>query len=148
MLNDLLYVQLAREIAMDIHPLHEILKNHGVSDSDWQIISETAQFNSYLRTYIQEWNSATSTEHRVKLKALSFVEEALPEMFAQCHKPNEPLPGKVKAFEVVSKIAGLGAAAAAATAAGEKFSITINMGADEKLVINAAQPKAVTAEDQ
>lgn len=147
-LNDLLFVQLAREIAMDIHPLETILKNHAVSDDDWQVIRANPQFNEYLRIYIQEWNSATSTEQRVKIKAMSFVEEALPEMFARVHSPDEALPGKVKAFEVVTKIAGLGAQQQGGPATGEKFSITINMGADEKLVINATQPKAITAEDQ
>lgn len=148
--DDMLLVQLAREIAMDIHDVETIVKNHALTLEQFAFIEKSAIFQTYLKQYIAEWNSCASTADRVKLKSLAFVEEALPEFFAQVHRQGEPLPGKVKALEVISKIGGLGPASFKdGGPAGEKFSITINMGADEKMVINASPtPKAIGTDDQ
>lgn len=146
--TDALLVQLAREIAMDIHDLDIILRNHSVTQDQFDKIKESQSFQTYLQRYIQEWNSCGSTADRVKLKSLAFVEEALPQFFEDVHRKGEPLPGKAKVLEVVAKFAGLGAQAAKEGATGEKFSITINIGDNQPTVIDVTPKPQLEAEDQ
>lgn len=135
---ELLLVRLAREIAMDIHPIEVILKNHEVDDKKWQQIQESQRFKGLLGAAVEEWNSSLNTAERVKLKALSCIEEALPEFFGKMHDANENLPAKVKALEVFGNFAGLNAKLAQMSGVGgEKFSVTINLGADNQLKITA-----------
>jgi hypothetical protein len=147
--SDLMFVQLAREIAMDIQPIDVILKTHEISDARWDEIKANYRFQKYLETSLIEWNSALNTGERVRLKALSLVEEALPEMYSRMHDPKEMLPAKVRALEVIGKIGGVGINNLGEKGGGgEKFSVTINLGSDKEITINAPVPQAITAEDQ
>lgn len=147
--GELIFVQLAREIAMDIHPLEQILKNHEISTQRWDEIRSNARFQGLLLKQIEEWNSALNTAERVKLKALSCIEEALPEFFGRMHDPKETLPAKVKSLEVFAQLAGLAKNGQGAVAGGgEKFSVTINLGADHQLKISAPSPSAVEVRDE
>lgn len=135
---ELMLVRLTREIAMDIHPIEVILKNHKIDDAQWQIIQQSQRFRGLLATAVEEWSSALNTAERVKIKSLSCIEEALPEFFGKMHDPNENLPAKVKALEVFGNFAGLNAKLAQMGGnGGEKFSVTINLGADNQLKITA-----------
>lgn len=146
--GELIFVQLAREIAMDIHPLEQILKNHEIGAARWEEIRTNPRFQALLLRQMEEWNSALNTGERVKLKALSCIEEALPEFYGRMHNPNETLPAKVKALEVFAQIAGIGKNAQGAGPSGEKFSVVINMGDDKKLTISAPTPRAIGTGDE
>lgn len=145
--NDLLFVQLAREIAMDIHPLDHILKTHDVTEIRWAEIQNSPHFVRLLQSAVEEWNSALNTAERVKLKALSCLEESLPEFYARMHDPREALPAKVRAFEVFGNIAGLSKNGQVA-GGGERFNVTINLGADKQLKISAPQPDMIDVSDK
>lgn len=129
------FVKLAREIAMDIRPLEDVLKTHGIDQNRWETISKSPRFQSLLRSEIETWESATNTAERVKIKSLAFVEEALPEFFERAHDRREPLPAKVEVLKTVAKFAGVGGANAEGAATGEKLMVTINLGADHSLTI-------------
>lgn len=132
--NDTTMLKLAREIAMDIRPLEDILETHEIDQSAWMVISTHPQFQSYLRTCIEEWQSATNTAERVRLKSLAFVEEALPEFYARAHDPKENLTAKTEVLKTVARFAGVGGNVDHAVS-GEKFSVTINLGNDQQLKI-------------
>lgn len=132
--HDVTLLRLAREIAMDIHPVEAILATLEISDDEWQEIQQNPTFRGYLRTAIEEWQSATNTQERVRLKSLAFVEEALPEFYARAHDPSENLQHKIRVLEVVAKFAGVGGNVDTALS-GEKFSVTINLGADHQVRI-------------
>jgi hypothetical protein len=127
-------LKLAREIAMDIQSIEDILKHHQVTDSQWEEIQQNPRFNSYLRGAVEEWQSATNTAERVKLKSMAFVEEALPEFFARAHDPKEPLAAKTEVLKTIAKFAGVGGSVDGALS-GEKMIVTINLGADNQLRI-------------
>lgn len=132
--NDVVMLKLAREIAMDIKPLEDILSSHGVQQDQWLTITESPRFQGYLRGALEEWNSATNTAERVRLKSLSFVEEALPEFYARAHDPKESLAAKVELLKTIAKFGGVGGAVEGAVA-GERLTVTINLGADNQLRI-------------
>lgn len=129
------YLKLAREIAMDIRPLEDVLKTHGIDQTRWESISNSPRFQSLLRSEVESWESATNTAERVKIKSLAFVEESLPEFFARAHDRREPLNSKVEVLKTVAKFAGVGGSNAEGAIAGEKLMVTINLGADHSLTI-------------
>lgn len=132
--NEVTMLKLAREIAMDIQPVEDILKRLDVSDDQWEEIQQNPRFKSYLRGAVEEWQSATNTAERVKLKSMSFVEEALPEFYARAHDPKEPLSAKIEVLKTVAKFAGVGGQVDGAVS-GEKLTVTINLGSDNQLRI-------------
>lgn len=127
-------LKLVREIAMDIQPIDDILKTHGIGSDEWEEIQENPHFTQYLRNAMEEWQSATNTAERVKLKSMAFVEEALPEFFARAHDPKEPLAAKTEVLKTIAKFAGVGGTVDGAVA-GERMVVTINLGADNQLRI-------------
>jgi hypothetical protein len=133
--NDLIMLKLARDLAMDMRPLDEILVSHGVSQGEWEQIYALSVFQNYLRQAVSEWNSATNTAERVKLKSLAFVEEALPEFFARAHDPKETLNSKVEVLKTVARFAGVGNSSVDGSLSGERLVVTINLGADHQLKI-------------
>lgn len=129
------YVKLARELAMDIRPLDDILRSHGVSSVEWDEIQASTAFQKLLTSEVEAWQSATNTAERVKVKSLAFVEEALPEFYARAHDQKEPLNSKVEVLKTVAKFAGIGGNNFDSAVAGEKLMVTINLGADHSLKI-------------
>ena len=133
-INDLLLLKLSRELAMEMRPLEDILETHAVTTAEWDRIKDLPRFQDYLQTMMEEWNSATNTSERVRLKSLAFVEEALPEFYARAHDPKENLNAKVEVLKTVARFAGVGGSVESGNI-GDRLSVTINLGADQKLKI-------------
>jgi len=133
--HEVTLLKLAREIAMDIRPVEDILETHAVTLSEWAEIQENTFFKAVLIQEIEAWQGAGNTAERVKLKSLAFVEEALPEFFARAHDPKEPLNSKIEVLKTISKFAGIGGNNFDASLGGEKLSVTINLGSDQTLKI-------------
>lgn len=132
--NDLILLKLARELAMDMRSLDDILAAHAVSYDDWLKISKLERFQNYLQQMIEEWQSATNTSERVRLKSMAFVEEALPEFYARAHDPKEGLSAKVEVLKTVARFAGVGGSVDSGVT-GDRLSVTINLGEDRQLKI-------------
>ena len=145
--NDVTLLRLAREIAMDLRPIEEILELHGIGGDAWERISALPAFQTYLQRSVEEWQSATNTSERVRLKSMAFVEEALPEFFARAHDAKEGLSAKVEVLKTVARFAGVGASVDGSIA-GERLSVTINLGADQQLKIEKdITPRGNTIEE-
>ena len=134
-IGELTLLKLAREIAMDIRPVEDILETHKIDPENWGEIQKNPYFQGILSSEIEAWQSANNTSERVKLKSLAFVEEALPEFFARAHDPKEPLPAKTDILKTIAKFAGVGGSDFNAAVGGERLSVTINLGADHQLKI-------------
>ncbi len=132
--DHVIFLKLAREIAMDIRPVEEILAAHSVSQDRWEKIQRVPHFQNLLKSEIESWQSATNTAERVRLKSLAFVEEALPEFYARAHDRREPLNSRVEVLKTVAKFAGIGGTVDGGVA-GERLSVTINLGGDHSLKI-------------
>lgn len=128
-------LKLAREIAMDILPIGQILTSHQIEPNQWETIRESAAFQSLLASELEAWQSATNTPERVKVKAAALVEEFLPELNSRIHDPRENLNAKIEAAKLARDLAGFGKNGVDAIGVGEKFSVTINLGADKTLTI-------------
>jgi uncharacterized protein YuzB (UPF0349 family) len=130
--GDVQLIRLAREIAMDIRTIDQILDVLELDHATYEGICAMPQFQRYLRVALEEWNSALNTAERVKIKSLSFVEESLPEFYARAHDPKEGLAPKVELLKTIARFAGVGGQVTSGTAP-ERMVVTINLGSDHQL---------------
>jgi hypothetical protein len=119
---------LAAGLIRGIEEPEAILERLGFVLDEYTELSETRMFRQMLREAQEEWEGARNTHKRIKLKAAVNIEEALPHFFQEMTNPKEPLSSKVKAFEVVSRVAGLGNPEPAGVGNGQFFKLEINLG--------------------
>lgn len=152
--DDLKLIRLAREVAMGIKPLEDVLTNHDISIVEFEKLKGNPRFLHLFSSEVQAWESAINTQERVKLKSASLLEEWLPELYARMNDRTESLSAKIEGGKLVRDLGGLGGKFNVDGAApGDRVSITINLGADVKLqysreapviidgVVNAPEPK-------
>ncbi len=120
---------LMRDLSQEMFPIPDILKKHGVSQTQYDALSSTDYFKRTLEAMTAEWHTAANTPKRLALEALIALEERLPDVVARLGAKTEPLSSVVQLAALLAKIGGLGEQAQTATPS-EKFKITINLGAD------------------
>lgn len=145
--SNIALVKLAREIAMDIHPIQTILNQYGISTEQWEILKGNQRFQNLLLSETEAWNGALNTQERVKLKAAAMLEEWLPELNNRLHDADEALPAKIEGGKMLTRIAGIGVGAAEGGGGGERFTVTINLGEDSKLTFEKQLPDRVIEHD-
>lgn len=133
--DPVVHMRLAREVAADMRPLEEILRVHIVTPEEFAALMETTAFQQLVYQAAIEWQSVGNTAERVRVKAMAFIEEALPEFYARAHDPKEALPAKVEVLKAVSRLAGISERGDVAGGGGERMTVTINLGADHKLTL-------------
>jgi hypothetical protein len=146
--NDDRLVVLAREIAMDIHDLPDVLKRLNITENQWQQIQHNPRFAGYLEDAMQTWHSALNGSERIKVKSLTAIEDWLSTAYGLLHNEKENLRDKTELAKLIARLAGVGEKQMNELPAGEKISITINMGeqtvhAEKSVTI----PKIIEHED-
>ena len=126
---------LANGIAKDVEDIDKLLERLGFTREDYDELVGTRTFKSILAQAASEWEGASNTHKRIKLKAAINIEQALPHFFSEMTNPTEPLSSKVKAFEAVSRVAGLGNPELVQPGGGQFFKLEINLGGDKPPVI-------------
>ena len=126
-----------RDAAHNLYDIDVILKKHGLTKQQYAAIQENKFFQNAFNDAVKEWNSPQSTEKRLRMEAAAALEDALPKVAARMHNTNEPLAAVVATAQLFAKMAGVGEEKNQGNAA-EKVSITINLGADEKLRYDSA----------
>jgi len=142
-LSEGILIKLAREIAMDIQPLDNILRDNGLDQDQWDAIQNNTRFRMLLETETSAWGSALNTQERLRLKSAAALEEWLPELFTRMNDRGESLNAKVEAGKLISRWAGVGMGGSQSIEGGEKFSVTINLGADNQIKIEKEVPYKV-----
>lgn len=129
-------VALARDLAKNIHPLGTILTNHKLSNAQYEFLRDHNQFfQDALKQLSSEWQGIKSTAERLKHEALAALEEQLPVIASRMGKLSEKLIDTVEAAKLVAKIAGVDSGPAGGNASGERFTISIDLGADTRIVV-------------
>lgn len=125
-------LKVAREIAMNLHDVETILDTYKITPAQWRKIEKNEYFQRVLQEAVTLWHSALNTEQRVKLKSAALYEEWLPEANVLAHDRSQPLSGRVELMKLIKSTGGMGGANPG-EGAGERFSVTINLGGDSKL---------------
>lgn len=146
-LNDVTFIKLAREVAMGIAPMETILEQNKIDQNTWETIQKHPRFQQLLETESSTWGSALNTQERVKVKSAALLEEWLPELYTRMNDPGENLNSKIEAGKLVSRLAGLGVSSAQIADVAERFSVTINLGADNQLKFEKhLEPRVIDGE--
>jgi hypothetical protein len=120
--------ELATGLAKGVEDEEVLFTRLGFTPEDYQELSETRTFKEILRQATSEWEGASNTHKRIKLKAAVNVEQALPSFYQAMVDTKEPLSSRVKALEVVSRIGGLGMNEPVPVGTGQYFKLEINLG--------------------
>jgi hypothetical protein len=123
---------LAREVAINLRDLPEILSTYKVSRAAYEKIRTTDWFAKAVDMAVIEWNSAANTIVRTQLEVAASYERGFPEAYARALDPKTAFHDTVDFFKHMSDVAGIKKDATQGQA-GERFQITINLGADTKL---------------
>jgi len=142
--TDVQFLRIAREIAMDLNSIETILKNNQLTASDWEKLKLDPRFLRLLESEVTAWEAAGNTHERTKLKSSALLEEWLLEANARIHDPKELLSAKTEVVKLLARIAGMGNERPdGGGVVGERFSVTINLGADKKIKIVKELPSKV-----
>lgn len=125
--------KLAREIAIDMLPMDEVLRLNQVDDEAWAKIQADPRFDAMLASMITDWNSAGNVRQRVQLKAATGFEAFLEHLIEEGHSPNVPLSQKVELGKLLVKIGELEAVRDGINA-GQQMLVQINIGEEPKNV--------------
>jgi hypothetical protein len=139
---------LASGLIRAIEDPETVMQRCGFSSSDYAELSETRMFRQMLREAQEEWEGARNTHKRIKLKAAVNIEEALPHFYKAMTDAKEPLSSKVKAFEVVARVAGLGNPEPVAQGNGQFFKLEINLGGGIAPIVAAIGVENMTIEHE
>jgi hypothetical protein len=101
------FSQLARQIAMDILPLDDILELHRLTDQQWVSIQANPHFQATLTDMVTEWNSAANTKARVRIKAATGIEALLEPAIAACMDTTIPLNQRIEGMKFLAKLGEL-----------------------------------------
>jgi hypothetical protein len=130
--------QMAREIAQDIGLLGTIINKHKLTQAQYDFLEKhNAFFRSTLESEIRNWQSIRSTEVRLRLQAQAALEQQMPGLATRMGNTAEKLGDAVEAAKLFARIAGVDAGTNGPASIGEKYTITIDLGADTSIVIGA-----------
>lgn len=139
--------RLSRELAMNIKEEHVILKEFGLDNAQFEYLKA---YNGFFReayaAHCKEWHAPLSTQDRIKVEAAAIFEDSLPGLGARMQNKGEGLPGVVEVAKLFAKVAGVGERQDGGNAPGERFSINIDLGGDQKITVSTSAPQKVAAE--
>jgi hypothetical protein len=140
--RDTLFLRLARELAINLYDTESVLKANNIDPKEWGAISKDRRFVKLLKSEMEAWNAANNTPERVRLKSAMLVEEWLLEANKLAHDGSQTLTARIELMKLLKSLGGLGVDRAEGSI-GERFSITINLGADQKLQFDKQLPHKV-----
>lgn len=122
------YLSLAQELAMEITPVMDVLKSHGLSEDQFNDIARSPVFQRYFQEAQVAWGATSSAPLRVRAKMEAMVEQSLPNLFKELLADGLTGP-KVELIKAMMKGGGIGEASK--EVAREGVSIVINMDASK-----------------
>lgn len=147
--RDTLMRRVARELAMDLYTLDQILEACEINTHEFERWQSHPQFLKYLAQFKEEWHGAGNTHERTKIKASIVMEEFMQEAYTTLHDKKQALNHRVELGKLVAKIAGMGEPKLnAAGMGGPGFSLTINIGQEpnHRVTINPEISKVINHE--
>ena len=138
--------RLAREIAMDILPIGELLGLHQIDAATWHSIQTNPQFQAMMTDMIAEWNSAGNVQARVRVKAATGIESLIEIYVRDIADGTIPLNQRVEAGKLLAKLGELIDKPEIGGNAGERVNIQIYVQGDKQPMIIDAVPVQLDVE--
>src|SRR3954465_5375540 len=139
------FATLAREIAMDIFPIEQILELHRLTDAEWTRVQAHPKFLEMVRELSREWGSAGNTRERVKVKAATGLESKLEVYIRSIDDMNIPLAQRVEAGKFLARLGELDGQGHMLGGGGSGVTINISTGTEmPPLTIEATSNRLLT----
>ena len=130
-LDEIALAKLAREMAMNIRPVQQIFTSFGIDETEYYEIQKLDFYKRTLEHFLIEWNATTATADRLKFQSQAGLEQLLPMLIKRAMDGKEPLVAANETGKLVARLGGIGEPKVNGQGnAGERFVITINLGAD------------------
>lgn len=124
--------ELAAGLAKGVEDSELLIERLGFTPAEYEELAQTRTFRNILNQAMSEWEGAGNTHKRIKLKAAINIEQALPSFYHAMVDKTEPLSSRVKAFEAVARVGGLGNPELVPQGSGQYFKLEINLGAGKR----------------
>jgi hypothetical protein len=128
-LDDIQLAALARELVMNIRNYKETFELFGIDENDYQQIEKNEYFRKVREHLALEWNAMTSTDERIRLQHLAYLEKLSPVLARRAMQPDANLSASTDVAKIFMKGGGVGETKSEKASA-ERFVITINMGGE------------------
>ncbi|WP_374308125.1 hypothetical protein [Methylocella sp.] len=130
-------IELANALAADLLTLDEVLKQFDMTRRELEQLLSTGNFRRLLSNARAEWRSAQNSGERARIKSAMAFETSIPELVRCIHRGSqEPLSGRVEAAKLLARAGGVGEKSQVPVAAGEKFSVVVNIMGETPQVIS------------
>lgn len=148
---------LALELAAQLRPAVEVLKQFGITADEWEIIKKHPHFQRAFSEAKEFWESDKNAAERVKCVSTMMVEESLVTLFEMTHDVELHPSSRLDAFKTIAKIAGVDNSGSKAVGPGggptqERFQININLtpvdGNPVNQVVIDAEPLSPLTSDE
>lgn len=129
--------RLARDVAMNMHPLSETLERHGITEAEYETyVSKWPFYKHALEAATIEWTNPMNVQKRLQAESALLLEQALPDLSARMLDKTQAMRDVAEVAKLFAKIAGVDGDKSKQPS-GERVSITINLG-DEKITFDKA----------
>lgn len=138
--------RLAHEIARDIYPLEDILRQYQIDPVFFRDhVMNHERFKVFYVEAHALWNSASNAKERSALKASVMFEEWLPEANRLFHDQQQPMSSKNEMMKLIARVAGLDQIEKQqlGVAPGDRVVVNINLsagGASQPITIDKVAP--------
>jgi hypothetical protein len=140
-LDEIQLGQLARELVMNVRNYKFVFADFGIDEDDYYHIEKNPYFKKVKEHFTIEWNSTLSSEQRLRLVSLAYLEQLTPVLTKRAMREETALPDATDVSKMLLKITGMGDPKMERPG-GERFVITINLGADTETYDKSIEIKA------
>lgn len=130
--------RLAVELAVQISPLPEVLKRHGLSKDDLRTKLRDPSFRHMVKEAKRVWQSDLSVKERIRLKSQVLVEDSLLGVYEMFHDQSLAAPARLDAFKQMARVATVDQPDKEQANMGERISININLGEDKLVTLDSS----------
>jgi len=127
--------RLAVELALGISPIRDILRRYGLSADSLKDKLRDPMFKGMVSHAKEVWSSDLSAKERIRLKAQILTEDSLLAIYSEVHQTDNALPARLDAFKQLATIADVSRPAVAKGEGGSRFTVNINLGDSQPVVI-------------
>lgn len=132
-----LSAHIAAELAAGLSDAAAVRERYGISDDQWEILKKSPVFRKMLTEAIVTFRGDMNAGNRITKKAEIVLEDSIPAYDGIIHNPDVPAQARIDAGKLLAQLAGRSAKEGSATVTpGSGFTLNINLGHREKLVID------------
>lgn len=132
-----LNAHIAAELAAGLSDGASIRERYEISDEQWKTLTKSPVFRSMLADAVRKFRGDLNAGARIQMKADIVLEDSIPAYDTMIHSNEVPAQARIDAGKLLAQLAGRTAKAeGGGQVAGGGFTLNINLGGREKLVID------------